>query len=77
MKHAWWIVRCKSPKCGIILVSYIGVHDGRPMYVLPTEGPGWWEYECGECGKLHRYTRNDLELQSLDFPPEPGFRSWF
>ena len=45
MKHAYWVVTCKTPNCGLIIAKYIGVHDGRPIYILPSEGPGWWDFD--------------------------------
>lgn len=76
-KHAYWVVTCKTPKCGLIPAKYIGEHDGRPIYILPGEGPGWWDFECGICGKAHRYTRDDLHATVLDFPPPPEFPGWW
>jgi hypothetical protein len=77
MKYAYWVVTCKTAGCGLIIAKYIGLHDGRPIYILPDEGPGWWEFECGTCNKLHTYTRDDLCATSLDFPPPSEFRAWW
>jgi hypothetical protein len=77
MKHAYWCVICKTPNCGLIVVNYIGPHDGRPFFTLPEEGPGWWQYECGSCQKDYRYSRDDLQAKALDSPPPPDFRSWW
>lgn len=74
MKHAWWVVTCKTPNCGVIAAKYIGLHDGRPIYILPGEGPEWWDFQCGTCGKTHTYTREDLRATTLDFPPPPETR---
>lgn len=77
-KHAFWFVTCKNPKCAAtIIAKHIGEHDGRPMYFLPTDGRGWWDFQCGECGQGHRYTRQDLKTLALDSAPPPTFQGWW
>jgi hypothetical protein len=78
MKHAYWGFRCKTPKCvEFHVVHYIGPHDGRPIYTLPTEMPGWVDWGCMACGNIHKYMRHEMELVVLDQPPPPEFEPWF
>jgi hypothetical protein len=78
MKFAYWVAFCKSKGCFACHVAkFIGQHDGRPVYFLPDEMPGWFDFECGDCHTIHRYTRDDLEVEVLDVPPPPGFPEWW
>ncbi len=46
-EHCYWAVDCKTPNCGTRnMLKYIGIHEGQPIYFLPTEGPGWFDFEC-------------------------------
>ena len=76
MKTAYvaWAVRCKTAKCACVhVLKYIGQHDGRPTYILPDPMPGWFDLECPDCDKVHRYNRGELEVQALSAPPPPEF----
>ena len=77
MKHAYWVVSCKTRKCGIIVAKYIGEHDGRPIYTLPSKMPAWFHFQCGTCEKAHRYKRVDLQASVLDFAPPADFQAWW
>jgi len=77
-KHVYWGFHCQTPNCQEFhIAKYIGIHDGRPIYFLPSEMPAWLEAGCIECGNIHRYKREQLETVSLDQPPPPEFVPWF
>jgi len=76
MKHAYWVVICKTPNCGAIPAKYIGPDDGHWAYELPHVGvPDSWFASCSGCGKNHRYFRDDLQVQSSESAPPSGFQS--
>lgn len=76
--HAYWTVICKTPNCLTLLITeYIGEDDGRPIYVLPSEMPGWFEYECENCHEVHRYTLDNFKATALENPPPAEYRPWF
>jgi hypothetical protein len=74
VKHACWAVTCKTPKCRVIVAKYIGEHDSRPVYTLPSDIPGWFHLKCRTCGKEHRYTRDDFRVTGLDSAPPADFQ---
>ena len=76
MKHAYWVVICKTPNCGSIPAKYIGPDDGHWAYELPDVGvPDSWFASCSGCGKNHRYLRDDLQVKSSEIAPPSGFQS--
>ena len=65
---------CKTPNCNTAIpLRYIGAHTGQPIHVLPDPMPGWFDFQCGDCGKVHRYMRGDLATLKVPDPPPPGF----
>ena len=76
-RHVYWAVPCKTDGKRIILVKYIGVHDGRVQYDLPSEIPHWFASSCANCGKEHTYARSELKQFLKDEPPGADFRPWF
>jgi len=78
MQHACWGVRCLTTDCRTFHVAkVIGPHDGRPVYLLPDEMPGWFDYQCANCGIAHRYMREMLEVKLVDSLPPTDFREWW
>jgi len=57
----------------MLLLQYIGVHDGRMTYEIPSAGPQWLDLKCEVCNATHRYTRADFEWYRTAEPPAPGF----
>lgn len=74
--HAFWVVRCKTPKChAVLLLSYIGVYEGITFPPKPTEVPQYLDLLCTGCGIDHRYTLPvDLEWYRTEEPPSLGFQ---
>ena len=74
--HAFWVVRCKTPSCdGTKAVRYIGEYEEEvPTRTIPADFPEWFDLECGDCGKVHRYTPVDLKARFFDSPAPPEFR---
>jgi hypothetical protein len=61
MKHAYWVVRCKTEYCqNQMAVKYIGLHDDHKIHFLPIEMPGWFDISCDKCVTRHRYLHTDL-----------------
>jgi hypothetical protein len=78
MKYAYWIAKCKTPDCPTHhLAKFIGFHDVQSLYVLPDEMPGWFDFQCDRCYKVHRYMRDDLSATALDFPPPGSWPQWW
>jgi len=78
MPHIYWTARCKTEKCPVLQVAkYIGDYDDRKVFVLPDVMPGWFDFQCAECGKIHRYYRMELSPFALPHPPTPEWREWW
>ena len=76
--YVYWTADCKTPNCDQgHIAKLIGPHDWRPIYVLPVESPEWFDFECGQCHKVHRYLREDLKARLVDHLPPPEFVPWF
>jgi hypothetical protein len=72
--HVSWAVNCKTARCpATIVLKYIGVHDGRSIYLLPADTFETLVFQCGVCGKAHTYTKQDLIVHQDDNPPPPEF----
>lgn len=48
-----WVVTCRTPDCGVLILDVIGVHDPTKMYFL-KECRDFSE-SCNGCGKEHTY----------------------
>ena len=78
MKHAFWVVRCKTKECpNQIAVKYIGLHDERKVYFLPHPMPGQFDISCGECVTVHRYLRSELAAVTTEEAPPFDFVDLF
>jgi hypothetical protein len=75
MKHAYWTVICKTPKCGTTLFfkgSYIGLCEDSDTSIKVTfEPPESVELPCSHCGKTHTYIRIDFAVTQWPYRVEP------
>ncbi len=65
MKTAWTIL-CKTPDCRTLCVLQLA-RENLPTQFIPASIPQEFDYQCGQCGKIHHYRRSDVELKSI--PP--------
>ena len=70
MNHVYCSVRCGRCKT-ILVLKYLGVHDGREEYDIPDSCPVFFKMRCSnvECREIIQYTRNDVEV--IAFPESP------
>lgn len=75
-QHLYLAVTCKTPACKTVcLIRYVGIDSGQSAIEL--EAPGWFDYQCGRCTKIHRYTREEAYPMRTDSSPPPGFANGF
>ena len=78
MDHVYWIAQCKTPNCiAYHRASYIGHLDWTTDFALPEGLPQWWDYRCEQCGRVHRYTPEDLTPYTQADGPQPDWIPWF
>jgi len=75
MEFLYWAVRCKTPGCAAdILLKYIGIYDSKPAKVL-INAPDTFNMSCGNCGRFHAYTSQDLVTILTSEEPGPDWRN--
>ena len=75
--HVYCAVKCR--KCdGLEVLKYLGAHAGSSEYALPSSCPEILSVTCGSCDTRGRYTREEVEIIVLDYPPPSDFfpRFW-
>jgi len=75
-KHLYLAVTCNTPGCTSAgLIKYLGLQTGQTT--IGDSVPVWFEYECGECHRLHHYEREDVYPVITDTAPPLGFENQF
>lgn len=63
----YWVVGCRTPECGTIILDVIGpCHLGRVVYLQECRD---FEVTCLGCMKTYAYSRGDVSYK--DIPREP------
>ena len=78
MKFAYWLAHCKTFDCHAYhIAKFIGEHDQRRKYFLPSGIPETFDFECASCHTKYTYTHADLQIVLLPFAPPPGVPEWW
>ena len=76
MEHLYLVVNCKTPGCTAgCVIKHLGPYAGQSE--VQKMAPEWFEFRCGECKKLHLYSRTDVyPIRNRKAPP-PEFENAF
>jgi hypothetical protein len=74
--YVYCAVRCG--KCdSVLILKYLGVHDGRVEYDLPDSCPLIFSMNCSACRETEYHNLRDVEVVALEEPPPPDFLEQF
>jgi hypothetical protein len=76
IQHVYLAVICNSPGCttGCVL-KYLGPHWGEKEFGDLV--PEWFDFQCGECHRTHRYKREEVYPVITEESPPSGFENAF
>src|SRR5215472_5889595 len=66
-----WVVDCKTPNCGVLVLAVIGPPEPSRIPVFP--GCEEFELTCDGCQDLHKYCQTDIRWQNVANLPS-GYR---
>jgi len=58
-----WVVDCKTPNCGVLVLAVIGPPEPSRIPVFP--GCEEFELTCDGCQDLHKYCQTDIRWQNV------------
>lgn len=72
-----WVVDCKTPDCGVLVLDVIGEPHPYRFPMIPPCEP--FEVDCDGCRAAHTYRESDLRWQNVvnlrpDYRPSLAFR---
>jgi len=70
--HIYAAVNCKTPDCrNVCALKYFGVDVGQVEIQEMT--PTGVTYQCGNCGIVYRYEREEMYMFRSPHAPPPGW----